>query len=333
MELHYFLDFVYEAKDIFIKKYNLLSYISEKSTVGRRNITKDLNLSERFVRGTVDFFRDEGLCEVTSRGISISKLGIKYVEDFKDLYLSLTSKSSDEDLVDSVKKVAGISDIYISNSSGKDELAKFASKIIRDYIEDNFHIGVTGGETVSKVIDSIETDKKNLKIVPARGSIGIKSEFQANTVAIKFAQKTGSESYIVPVPDFANRDLLSSIKDSSEYKELLDKFKSIDLLIFGIGRADVMAKRRGLDDIVTKKILRDGAVGEAFGNYFSATGGIVYKKKSLGLSLSDYKNIGSVIAVASGAEKAEATMAICSLRKDLTLIIDRELAKEIIRRN
>lgn len=333
MDLHNFLDFVYEAKDIFLKKYRLLSYISEKSTVGRRNITKDLNLSERFVRDTVDFLRDKGLCEVTSRGISITDLGIKYVEDFEDLFLDLTSNSSEEGLAQSVKKATGLKNIFISDSNGKDELAKYAAKIIRNYIHYGFHIGVTGGETVSKVIDNIETDKKNLKIVPARGSIGIKSEFQANTVAIKFAQKTGSESYIVPVPDFANKDLLTSFEDSSEYKELLDKFKSIDLLIFGIGRADIMAKRRGLDEEVTKKILSDGAVGEAFGNYFSATGGIVYKKKSLGLSLSDYKNIGSVIAVASGEEKADATLAICSLRKDLTLIIDRELANEIIRRN
>lgn len=333
LEISYFLDFVPEAKDIFVKRYEILNYISKKSSVGRRNISSDLNISERFVRETVEILKSKDLLFVGSRGISITNLGIKYVKDFSSLYEKINTKSYDHSLLLELRKITGLKNIFISNSSGKELLGKFAAGIIKDYIEDNFYIGVTGGETLSFVSEFIETDKKNLRIVPARGSIGIRSKFQANTVASRFANRTHSESYIVPLPDTASSEILKSIMDSKELSEIMEKLKSIDLLIFGIGRADVMAKRRGLNDSLKDKILHEGACGEAFGNYFDIDGNVILHRPSIGISLEDYKNIGTVIAVCEGYEKADATLAICKLRNDLILIIDESLAKEIIRRN
>jgi len=60
-------------------------------------------------------------------------------------------------------------------------------------------------------------------------------------------------------------------------------------------------------------------------------GNDIWEYKTVGLSLETYKEIPQVIGVAGGADKAEAIIAIASIRKDITLIIDEEVGNKIIK--
>ncbi|MBF1054142.1 MAG: sugar-binding protein, partial [Parvimonas sp.] len=72
------------------------------------------------------------------------------------------------------------------------------------------------------------------------------------------------------------------------------------------------------------------AVSEAFGNYFDNNGNIVYSSNTIGLDMEQYLRINEVIAIAGYGEKYKAIISICNIRKDMTLITDKETAKQIL---
>jgi central glycolytic genes regulator len=109
--------------------------------------------------------------------------------------------------------------------------------------------------------------------------------------------------------------------------------KTLDVLVYGVGRADVMAEKRGLDQGKKELLKKNNAVSEAFGHYFDKKGNVIYRSSSVGISIEDFKKIPHVIAVSGGANKAEAIMTSCKIRKDLVLVTDESAAKAIIEKN
>ena len=77
----------------------------------------------------------------------------------------------------------------------------------------------------------------------------------------------------------------------------------MDILIFGMGRADTMARRRQLSEEKVSQLLEKGAVGEAFGHYFDINGNDIWESLTVGLSLEGYSKIDRVIGVAGGEDR------------------------------
>ncbi len=107
--------------------------------------------------------------------------------------------------------------------------------------------------------------------------------------------------------------------------ELID---NMNILVFGIGRADIMAERRSLPREIIKDIIHRGAVAEAFGHYFDIEGKEIWESQTVGISLDTFQRIDNVIGVAGGEGKAEAIIAITSLRENMTIITDEGAAKK-----
>ena len=120
------------------------------------------------------------------------------------------------------------------------------------------------------------------------------------------------------------------LKDLEEVKTLIEYLNKINILVFGIGRADAMAKRRSLTEDEIKILNEKNAVSEAFGNYFDIDGNIVYSSNTIGLDMEQYLKIDEVIAIAGYGEKYKAIISICNIRKDMTLVTDKESAKKIL---
>ena len=103
----------------------------------------------------------------------------------------------------------------------------------------------------------------------------------------------------------------------------------IDVLLFGVGEAQTMAKRRSLPEELMVELNAKGAVSEGFGYYFNKAGEIVHEISTIGISLEVYKNLGTVIAIAKGEEKAEAIISIAKLNPNLILISDESTINKI----
>lgn len=185
---------------------------------------------------------------------------------------------------------------------------------------------------MKSLVDGMNVDRSypDSIVVPARGSLGRKYKYQANSIVEILADKLGADYFIINFPDYIDSDLMQGIEQDEEIQRYNSLVNEIDLLIFGVGRADIMSQRRGLSSNNVELLERERAVSEAFGNYFDLDGNIIYETGSIGLSLDGYKKVKTAIAVASGSEKAEAIVSLCKVRSDVYIIMDLDCAKAVM---
>ncbi|MCG4583880.1 sugar-binding domain-containing protein, partial [Anaerosalibacter bizertensis] len=171
----------------------------------------------------------------------------------------------------------------------------------------------------------------DILVLPARGGLGKDVETQANSIAANLAKKLDGNYRLLHVPDNIEQEAINALLKVSEVKEFVDIIKKLDILVFGIGRADVMAERRKVSEETIEELIDRGAVAEAFGHYFDTNGNRVWESITVGLSLVDFKKVNNVIGVAGGEKKAEAIISISSIREDMILVTDEGAARKILK--
>ena len=124
-----------------------------------------------------------------------------------------------------------------------------------------------------------------MQVLPARGGLGRNVETQAGTLAAEIARRLGGHHRLMHLPDTLTPAAQREIVKLPEIHEVMEMLKRTDVLMYGIGRADDMARNRRMsaDDIATLK--SRGAVAEAFGYYFDAEGLPVMAATSVGLDV------------------------------------------------
>lgn len=327
-----------EIVDILEKRYSILRNIYYNQPIGRRALANNLGLGERVIRTEVGVLKEQGLLDIETNGMNVTEEGKIIIDKLKDYIHGLRGLNS---LEKKIRDMLSIDKVYIVPGDLDDdiiafrEMGKTASNLIKQVTKEGYIIGITGGTTMAQVAEemTIEKTKRDITVVPARGGLGKELETQSNNIAAKIAKKLGGSYRLLQVPDNVGIEALNALMTVHEVKEVLDIIKNMDILVFGIGRADVMAKRRELQQDKIDEIKKAGAVAEAFGHYFNTSGDIVLETSTIGLSLEDFKKISTVIGVAGGKDKAEAIVAVCKLHRNLTLVIDEAAARKILSMN
>lgn len=330
------LDFIPEIREILLTRYEILNYIKVKRRVGRRAISNELRMSERLVRDEAKILKDLDLVDINSKGISVTEKGDAMLLTFSKEYRELNEIS---EITRSINEILNLKNVIVVPSLEESEEDAFknigiaASHILEKLLKSDYTIGVTGGRTMYAVSREVLAKKEdlNLKVIPARGSIGTNANYQADTVASNFAKRLNASYYNYPVPDTLSRETINLLLNTKEVSEVHKMLKDLDILFFGIGRADVMARRRNLNEEEISGIVDDGACGEAFGHYFDIDGNIISKQDSIGIDLEEFLKIPNVVGVAAGEKKAKALIAIANLREDIYLVVDDKLAREVIK--
>lgn len=326
-----------EMIELLDRRYNILRTIYHNRPIGRRTLANYLNLGERVVRTEVNILKEQRLLEVKSMGMNITDEGIKIIEGLKDFMYQLKGLAN---LENKIKEILNLENIFIvPGDFNKDKYVLFdigneASKHILNVIDDNNILGITGGTTMARVAEEMPKNNsvKDILVLPARGGIGKNLETQSNNISAKIAEKLGGKYKLLHIPDNIGKEALDTLMQFDEIKSLIDDIKKIDVLVFGIGRSDTMAKRRYLSKDIIEVLDRKGSVAEAFGYYFNIKGEIIRESNTVGLNLEDFKNIKNVIGVAAGSKKADSIIAITALRSDITLVIDEGAARGILER-
>lgn len=325
-----------EVFDIIELRYNILRTIYYNQPIGRRGLSYQLNTGERTIRTEVNILKEYGLLNIESMGMYVTEEGKKVIKELEKVMHRIKGISNLEKVltnllkVDKVLIVPGNSD---DNSLILKDMGKAASMNLRKLIKKGSIIGVTGGTTMAHVAEEMPVGKvaNDVLIIPARGGLGREVETQSNSIAAKLAKKLDVNYRLLHVPDNVDKVTLDAILNVPDVMEIMKLIDDMDVLVFGIGRADVMAKRRQLSKEKIDDIINEGAVAEAFGHYFDIEGKEVWESLTVGISLDTFQKIDNVIGVAGGEEKAEAIMAIASLRKNMTIITDEGAAKKIIK--
>lgn len=330
----YIKKFIPDFIDRFILRYKILEYISINFPVGRRNISNYFNISERHIRNEMDTLLELGFIKILKSGAIITDLGVEILENLKISFDELNENEKiEKDLLDKLKiKKVILCNSYKDEVLGKKSLTKLASKYFLKKLFDNCVVAISGGTTLRTFVDVLDESKsfKNLSVIPARGSIGNGLYYQSNVVANLLSKKLNASFFGSFLPDYIDEITFDKLKSIKEISVLLNFLEKIDVFVFGIGRADVMAKRRSLSSDEINILNERNAVSEAFGNYFDIDGNIVYSSNTVGLDINKYLKIKEVIAVAGYDDKEKAIISICKIRKDMTLVTDINTAKKIL---
>ncbi|WFA10205.1 sugar-binding domain-containing protein [Tissierella sp. Yu-01] len=303
--------------------------------IGRRALATELNVGERIIRNEVNFLKELELLDIDLKGMNVTKKGKQLIDELHELYKGLKGIV---DLQKNLEAILGVKRIIIvPGNSSEDELilkemGKITSSNIKKLIQPHDIIGITGGNTMANVAEQMPQldNSDDVMVIPARGGLGSELETQANAIAAKIGKKLGGNYKLLNVPDSLGKEALEVIIKNDEVKEAIELINNINILVFGIGRADTMAYRRKLPIDRIESILELGAVAEAFGHYFNLTGEEIWEYETIGISIEKFKSTKHVIGVAGGAEKAEAIIAISSVRKDITIVTDESAAKKIV---
>ena len=324
-----------ELIELLEKRYNILRTIYYNQPIGRRILASDMCIGERIVRNEINFLKSQNLIEVNASGMFVTPDGEEIINKLKGFIHEIKGLSKIEKFIEERLKLQQVivvpGDVEIDKSVLK-ELGKAAAGYAIDIIKDDSIIALTGGSTVKEVVDSFPRNNKynNILVLPARGGMARDVEIQANTLVARLADKLSGNYELLHAPDNLSNAALETMLNEKDIKSIIDKIKSAEVLIYGIGIAKDMARRRGLSEDAIKELEELGAVGEAFGHYFNELGEIIYSTPTIGIKNEDVKNSKTLIAVAAGKNKAGAIIATEMNRSSTVLIIDEAAAEEII---
>lgn len=292
-------------------------------------------MKERTIRSEVEKLRELKLLNTDNMGMYVTDDGKELLNQLSDIYQSIRGIPNLRKKLQDILQIKSI--VIVPGDSGTNdlvlqEMGRSASRNLIESLEEYDIIGVTGGSTMAAVSDQVtsETTFPNVTVIPARGGLGKELMSQANSVAAKVGKSLGAMYRLLHIPDGLEKEALEVLQSNDEIRQSLQLINEMRILVFGIGRADVLASRRSLSEERINHLMENGAVAEAFGHYFDIKGHDIWEYKTVGLSLDTYKMIPQVIGVAGGADKAEAIIAISSIRKDITLIIDEAVGNRIV---
>ncbi|MDY0236621.1 MAG: sugar-binding domain-containing protein [Gudongella sp.] len=316
-------------------RYEILKNIEINQPLGRRAISLNLGLRERTVRYEVEKLRELKLLTIDNMGMYVTDEAKKLLSKLEEPYYNIRGIG---ELIKLLQKKLHISKIVVVPGDSEInhdvllEMGKAASKILLDSLGVNDIVGVTGGSTMACVSKMIHSEKKYNKvtIIPARGGLGTEMTNQANSVAANIGKSLDADYRMLHIPDGLDQKALKAVSTNPEIREVLQMMDKMNILLFGIGRADELAQRRRLPIEKIDNLLKEGAVAEAFGHYFNINGRDIWEYKTVGISLGSYKKLEKIIGVAGGKNKAEAIIAVSSIRKDITLVIDEAVGYKIL---
>ena len=324
-----------ELIELLERRYTILQNLYILQPVGRRGLAHRMELPERLIRKELDFFKEQGLIAVDSLGVILTSEGKGLLEDLKSLIDEVSGLGELEILLQNklnIRKVMIVPGDSDQNQLVMKEIGRVSSRYLLEQLSDASVIAITGGSTALAIAEAMPEKSlgNNLTVVPARGGLGEDVELQANSIAAKLAKKISANYKLLYVPENIEEELVRTLLLDPKIKQILDLVKYSNILIHGIGEAELMARRREVDEQELKAILAEGAVGEAFGHYFNEEGIIIHSTSSIGIGFGDLKNIDHIIAVAGGNTKARAIISVVSKGNQDVLITDEGAANKMV---
>ena len=217
-------------------------------------------------------------------------------------------------------------------------LGVMGARFLRAALERGEHkiIGVGHGRTLAAAVEHLpRTAANGVRFVSLMG--GVTRKFAANPFDVihRLAERTGAESYVMPVPVIANSAEDKAVLIAQPgISDVLELSRQASLLFVGIGTVDREASLVTSGMIEPSEISRLkalGAVGEALGIFFDAEGRPVetdLTARTLSFDISDGKKRQTIV-IAGGKGKAAAIDAVLRSGSVTGLITDERTATEM----
>ncbi len=314
-------------------RFNILRQIKSAQPVGRRALAAALGMGERVVRAQVDFLKGAGFIDFTPLGMSVTDEGQVVLDDLAGYVRALQGLSTLEDELAAklgVRRAVIVRGDVDADPASLRELGRAAAGVLGEYLGDNMTVAVSGGATMAWMAEAVAAAARDVTVVPARGGLGEKVELQANTIAAVMAGKLGGRYRMLHMPDGVNGEALDVLLAHDAKLRTVDAMiRQADVVLHGIGLAEVMAARRVIAPSLMNELRAKGAAGEALGHYATLDGEVIHTTDNIGLRLEELPAVGRVIAVAGGRKKAAAIVAVTAAGSRDVLVTDEGAALAI----
>lgn len=310
----------------------VLERISALQPVGRRALSQRLHMPEREIRSVCDSLKDDGLIAVAASGMTVTEKADAVLPGARSLAGRNTGLGHLEQQLSrllNVGRVCVVPGDADSDESVLCEVGRCAAARLTLLLTDGMIFTVAGGSTVAAVAAAMRAASPlNIRVLPARGGMGMSMETQAGTLAAQFAKALGGVYSLMHLPDAVPAGALKELMKLPEIGEPIRALQRTDVLLYGVGRAD--NAYRLLPRMEADAILRMGAVGEALGCYFDAQGRLLYQSSGVGLTGDQLKGIHLIAAAAAGRAKADAILSVVRHHRHELLVIDEGAARAIL---
>lgn len=322
--------------EILHRRYTILKGIHDLQPVGRRSLSQRIAISEKIIRNETEYLKSVGYILVSGSGMQITEAGLVILEELIEVMYHMKGL---HEIEEEVRDYLGCARVVVvpgdasDHEEVKENIGKAASEVLLKHISNDCIIALTGGSTSYHVIHALKKPNvtyDNVLAVPARGSLRNHVEYQANTIVSMLAKKLNIGYHLLNIPDNLSKKALDSVREEPEIGATIACLLKANLILFGIGNAYEMAKRRNSDEQFMSFLHDKHAVAEALGYYFNKNGEIVYTSRSIGIKLEHVIQSAYPIAVAGGSKKAEAIIAVKNIIKNGSLIIDEGAANRIL---
>ena len=317
-----------------VKRSLVLERIAALEPIGRRALAGRLNMPEREVRAISGALRDAGHIRLDASGMTLTQQGQTLLHTAQRISHGVRAIAMQEA---TLARLLGVARVVIVRGDAEkepqvlEEIGRQAAAHVRTLLRDGAVLTVTGGSTMAQVARWMpQAVPMDVLVLPARGGMGRAVEIQAGTLAARIASALGGHHRLLHVPDQLSASAREEMLKVPEIREVVDMLAQTDVLLHGVGRADKIAMYRRMYKEAIWDMLSRGAIAEAFGYYFDIDGRIVDAAGGLGLNEETLSRVRLMAAVAAGASKAEAIIAVMHAYRHELLVTDESAARRMI---
>jgi DNA-binding transcriptional regulator LsrR (DeoR family) len=218
-------------------------------------------------------------------------------------------------------------------------LATAGARYLVNLIQSGRHklIGIGHGRTLAASVDAMPTVPAGVtKFVSLLG--GLTRRFAASPFDVihRLAERTSAESYVMPVPFFANTVKDKRVLESQfGVSDTVEMARNADIYIAGIGEVDrksFIATGGMVDEEDIDSVINSGACAEILGQFFDADGKHMpspVSDRAMAPRLADLR-AHRIVALAGGTSKTQAIRSILESGLLFGLITDEATAKRLV---
>jgi len=301
-----------------------LYYIQNKT---QAEIAEELGVGRSMISIMLGQARERGIVEIS--------YSIKDPQSNKDEY----SKE--------IERYAQLENCFVVPYNRKNN--EFAVKLVNEraqlcldeHLHNNSVLGIASGYTCFELMKSYipQKDASNITIVPlVGGSSRTNYDMQLNEMVRAFAERIhGIPRYIFApamAVDMTDKELYLK---SSQMQNILEIWGGLDIAVVGIGAIPDSPKlgKDQMNEHTLEKLLKDTSIPacDICAHQLNILGEVIdsdYNRNIMSVPLNDLRNTKTVIAMASGVNKALSI--ISALRSGIikTLVLDEKTAKAVL---
>ncbi len=292
--------------------------------LSQQEIARHLNISRPSVSNLLRRCREEKIVE------------IRIQESNDSLVNALAGRLKTEFNINSVTVVPSAEDMQSTLAAA----GKAAAKLLESKLKNRLKIGLSWGSSLFHVVKELSSQSVvDVEVIQMTGSLGMANPaFDGFELARNLAQKLNGSCRFIQAPVIVtNLELKKLLLKEQPIARTLDRMKTLDLALVGLSSDNPEYSsmvREGFQDVSEAKLIQsEGGIGHICGLHYDSNGqflDITQNRRVIGIEKGELKKVPYLIAVACGAEKAEAISGALKGNFVNSLITDEHAALRIL---